>query len=215
MSAVHDAFPIRRCSDRLSLRRTLSPCALAGMGRCLSPCDHSISPADYAQVVEGVRVALSGDIGSVIAAARERMTRLVASERFEEAAELRARLEAWTTASIRHHRIAGLARCPQLVAAALSDGGWEIHVVRHGRLAAAALARPGEIPQEVARQAVAVAETVPAPAAPAPAATIEEAERIAAWLERPGVRLIDIDGDWSWPLHAGLADGDLARILLG
>ncbi len=32
-----------------------------------------------------------------------------------------------------------------------------------------------------------------------------------AWLERPGVRLIDIEGDWSWPLHIGLAEGDLAR----
>ncbi len=215
VSALQDAFPIRRCSDRLSLRRPLSPCALAGMGRCLSPCDHSISPEDYAHVVEGVREAMSGDINAVVAAARERMTRLVDSHRFEEAADLRTRLDAWTTASVRHHRIAGLARCPQLVAAARSDEGWEIHVVRHGRLAAAALARPGEIPQEVARQTVAVAETVPTPTGPAPAGTIEEAERIAAWLERPGVRLIEIDGDWSWPLHAGLADGDLARILLG
>ena len=37
-----------------------------------------------------------------------------------------------------------------------------------------------------------------------PAAGIEETERIADWLERPGVRLIDITGDWIWPLHAVL-----------
>lgn len=215
LSAVHDAFPIRRCSDRLSTRRVLSPCALAGMGRCLSPCDHSVSPEAYAEVVDRVRAALSGDIGPVLLAASERMTRLVAAERFEEAAELRARLEAWTHASVRHHRVASLARCAQVVAAARTDLGWEIHVIRHGRLAAAALARPGEIPQAVAREAVAIAETVPTPAEPAPAGTVEEAERIAAWLERPGVRLIEIDGDWSWPLRAGLAEGDFARILLG
>ena len=43
----------------------------------------------------------------------------------------------------------------------------------------------------------------------------EEAERIAAWLELPGVRLIETDGEWAWPLHAGLPDGALADELLG
>ena len=44
---------------------------------------------------------------------------------------------------------------------------------------------------------------------------MEETERIAAWLERPGVRLIEIDGQWSWPLHIGLGDGELAQHALG
>jgi DNA polymerase-3 subunit epsilon len=67
------------------------------------------------------------------------------------------------------------------------------------------------VPQAIARSAVAVAEQVAPPVGPQSAATTEETERIAAWLERPGVRLIDIEGDWSWPLHIGLAEGDLAR----
>lgn len=66
------------------------------------------------------------------------------------------------------------------------------------------------MPQAIARSAVAVAEQVAPPVGPQSAATTEETERIA-WLERPGVRLIDIEGDWSWPLHIGLAEGDLAR----
>ncbi|MFZ0530418.1 MAG: hypothetical protein WAL91_07780, partial [Propionicimonas sp.] len=80
---------------------------------------------------------------------------------------------------------------------------WEVHVVRHGRLAAAALARPGEVPQQVARDAVATAEWVATPVGPASAALVEETERVADWLERPGVRLIEVDGDWSWPLGVG------------
>ena len=32
---------------------------------------------------------------------------------------------------------------------------------------------------------------------------MEETERIADWLERPGVRLIDVEGDWSWPRRIG------------
>jgi len=55
----------------------------------------------------------------------------------------------------------------------------------------------------VARDAVLTAEWVARPVGPAPAATVEETERIADWLERPGVRLIEIDGDWSWPLRIG------------
>ena len=33
---------------------------------------------------------------------------------------------------------------------------------------------------------------------------------MAAWLERPGVRLMQIDGDWSWPLHVGVDADSLA-----
>ncbi|HPZ50640.1 MAG TPA: endonuclease, partial [Propionibacteriaceae bacterium] len=104
---------------------------------------------------------------------------------------------------VRLHRTSSLAACPQIVAAKAVDCGWEIHVIRHGRLVGAAVARPGEPPLAVAAAAVATAETVTPPPLPQPAATIEETERIAAWLESPGVRLMEIEGTWSWPIHVG------------
>ncbi len=76
-------------------------------------------------------------------------------------------------------------------------------MIRYGRLAAAALARPGEIPQRVARDAVAAADWVAPATGPQSAALTEETERIADWLERPGVRLIEIEGDWCWPVGVG------------
>ena len=85
-------------------------------------------------------------------------------------------------------------------------------MIRHGRLAAAALARPGEVPQQVARDAVTTAEWVARPVGPAAAAIVEETERIADWLERPGVRIIEMDGDWSWPLRIGPAASAQIRI---
>ncbi|MFZ2166819.1 MAG: hypothetical protein WAV45_15255, partial [Propionibacteriaceae bacterium] len=66
-----------------------------------------------------------------------------------------------------------------------------------------------------ARDAVLVAEQVQPSVGGLPSATIEETERIADWLERPGVRLIEIEGDWAWPLHIGLSEGDLARHAAG
>jgi DNA polymerase-3 subunit epsilon len=44
---------------------------------------------------------------------------------------------------------------------------------------------------------------------PLPAAGIEETERIAAWLEQPGSRLMELTGDWAWPLHATLDNPSL------
>lgn len=214
-SAIQDAYPIRRCTDRLSPRRTQSACILAELGRCLAPCNQSVTIEEYAAVVTELRNALAGDVRPVLTAARERLERLVAQERFEDAEAIRRRLVAWTTAMMRHHRVASLARCRQIIAAKPRDQGWEIHIIRYGRLAGAAVAHPGEIPQAIARQAVVLAEAVPPPIPPTPAGTFEEAERVAAWLEEPGVRLMEVDGDWSWPCHSGLVDGDLAAHVWG
>ena len=213
--ALYDAVPIRQCSARLSARRPSSACALGEMGRCVRPCDHSVTPADYAYLPDAVRAAWSADIRPVLGASRRRLASLVEEERFEEAAQITARIELFARVAVRHHRISALARCAQVVAAARVDEGWEIHVVRHGRLVAAALARPGEVPQAVARDAVTAAEWVATPPPGQPAATIEEAERVAAWLERPGVRLLECEDEWAWPLHAAVGVDDLPQHVLG
>lgn len=213
MLALYDAFPIRQCTTRLSPRRATSSCALGGMGRCCAPCELAVTPEQYAELTDRVRASLTADTGPVVTRMEPRLRQLVAAERFEDAAVLTDRLEGFTRAALRHHRLASLAGCAQIVAACRTEPGWEIHVVRHGRLAAAALARPGEVPQQVARDAVTVAEWVAAPPGPSPAAIVEETERIADWLERPGVRLIEVDGDWSWPWRIGPAAS--ARIRIG
>lgn len=212
MAAVYEAFGLRQCSTRLSTRRPSAACALAGMGRCSAPCELTAGAKLYSQVAEQVACCLAGDVRAVFQRTEPRLNQLVREQRFEDAAVLTERLDAFSRSALRHHRLASLAACAQIVAACRTEAGWEVHVVRHGRLAAAALARPGEVPQQVARDAVAAAEWVARPAGPAPAAIIEETERIADWLERPGVRLIEIDGDWSWPLHVGPGTAQQIRI---
>ena len=47
LAALHDTFPVRQCSDRIGARtRPRTPCVLAEMGRCLSPCDGSADASD-------------------------------------------------------------------------------------------------------------------------------------------------------------------------
>jgi DNA polymerase III subunit epsilon len=215
VDGVYDAFPIRQCTPRLSASRPTAACALAGMGRCVAPCDGSVDRAAYAALIDQVRRSLISDVRPACRALRDRLRRLVAEQRYEEAETLRRRLAALLDAGARFHRVTSLAGCRQIVAARWEAPNWEIHVVRHGRLAAAGLSRPGEVPQAVARALVATAETVLPPIGPQSAATVEETLRIADWLERPGARLIEIDGDWAWPLHGVLAHDQLVQHLLG
>ncbi len=209
--AIYDGFPIRQCTPRLSPKRLTAACALAGMGRCSAPCDGTVSREAYAEIVAEVRKALSSDVRPAVSGVQARLGRLIAQQRFEEAAIIRGRLETLTYTGVRFHRVHSLAACPEIVAARRNGGDWEIHVIRYGRLAAAALATPGQVPQAVARAVRATAETVPKPLDPLPAAGIEETERIAAWLEQPGSRIMDITGDWMWPLHAVLDHDGLIR----
>ncbi|WOP17616.1 DEDD exonuclease domain-containing protein [Raineyella sp. LH-20] len=225
VEALQEAFPVRRCTTRLSVRRPTAACALAEMGRCPAPCDHRISREDYALVVGDVVTAMAGDVAAVVRAHADRIGPLSDQQRYEEADEVRARLQDYLDTSRRHHRIASLVDCPQLVAArrttdtfapagAAGRPGWEIHVIRHGRLAGAARTRPGESAVRVAEEAVLLAESVPA-ARRGDATIPEETGLIASWLEEPGVRLIDIQGDWMWPLRATVTPDALPQVLAG
>jgi DNA polymerase-3 subunit epsilon len=105
LTALHEAFPIRQCSDRLAITPTRSPCVLAEMGRCLSPCDGSVEMDHYAALVATVRENLLERADEVVDALTARMDRLASDERFEEAGVHRERLSAFLrAASDRSHR---------------------------------------------------------------------------------------------------------------
>ncbi|HEY0889553.1 MAG TPA: endonuclease, partial [Nocardioides sp.] len=44
------------------------------------------------------------------------------------------------------------------------------------------------------------AETVRPGPGPVPAASAEETEQVLRWLESPGIRLVDVDGEWVCPV---------------
>jgi len=218
MTALHEAFPIRQCTQRLSPRRPVPACALAEMGRCNAPCEGRESVEEYAAHVAAAKAAMERDARRLAGALMERIRRLADVQRYEEAAAHRDRLAAFTHAAARMQRLAGLTRCPELVAARRTvEGGWELVVVRYGRLAAAAMAPPGAAPRPYIDAAIATAETVTPGPGPMPAASAEETECILRWLEEPGTRLVQVEGEWSCPvsgagrLRAWLARADAGR----
>lgn len=208
VEALHATFPLRQCTGRLPARPSphAAACALAGMGRCGAPCTGDQGADDYALVVAGVRAAMLGDPEPVVAAHARRIAGLAAEERFEEAAAVRDRLEAFLRGAARAQRSRRLAALPQVVAARRSDGGgWEVVVVRHGRLCATATTPPRADPRPTIDALVATAEQVAPPALPAARAHPEEVDLVLAWLEQDGVRLVDVDAGWACPVRGAEA----------
>ncbi|MFL6090853.1 MAG: DEDD exonuclease domain-containing protein [Aeromicrobium sp.] len=198
MIALHDVFPIRQCTGRLPLRPRRSACALAEIGHCLSPCDGTAERDAYDGVVHQVRRAMTADPAELVAAIDERMAGLAGLQRYEDAARWRDRLAALLRAAHRTQRLRTLTDEPELVAALPHADGWEVHVVRHGRLAAAGVMPPGTAPQPWIDTLLALAESVQPGFGPVPVAIAEETELVLRWLESPGLRIVR--GSWQAPL---------------
>lgn len=200
VAALHEAFPIRQCGGRMPKVPALSACALGEMGRCLSPCNGSVTPERYGEVVAELRAALVGRPDAVVTSLSSRMATLARDERFEEAVSWRDRLAAFLRGVARTQRLRALTRCPEVVAARREDGRWAVHVIRHGRLAGAGIIPPGTHAGEWVRQLRSSAETVASGPGPTPSATAEETEKALRWLESDGVRLVHVEGEWTCPI---------------
>jgi DNA polymerase-3 subunit epsilon len=213
MAALHEAFPLRQCSRKLP--REAAPgataCLLADIGRCGAPCVGRQTVTEYAEVAREASLAMTQDPRPVVASLLGRADRLAEQQRFEEAAVSRDRLLAFVRAAARTQRLHPLAATPELLAALRTPrGGWELVLVRHGRLAGTTVSPPGADPRLYAEGLRAIGEQVQPPPTPMPAAHPEETEQILRWLEQPDVRLVELEGTWSCPVHG--AAGARARL---
>ncbi len=114
---------------------------------------------------------------------------------------VRDRLDAYLRGAARAQRSERAARHAELVAARPHEGGWELVVVRHGRLAATATTPGGVDPRPVIASLLATAEHVEPPCPPASGAHPEETELVLGWLEEPGVRLVEVAEGWACPVR--------------
>ena len=199
VAALHDTYRIRQCGGRMPLAPRGTACALAEMGHCLAPCDGRVDAVTYGAEVERVRAALTADPAEVVDAVHARMAALAAAQRFEEAARWRDRLLGLLRGATRAQRLLEVCSSDELVAAAPHADGWEVHVVRHGRLAAAGVLPPRTPSGPWVDALLATAETVVPSFGPTPAAGHEETELIRRWLTVPGVRIVR--GTWTAPRH--------------
>ena len=213
VAAVHDAIPLRQCTLRLSAKTTTPACALAELGKCAAPCEHKISREAYEEAAAApFRSATTGDPRTVVEALLSRISVLSDARRYEDAAVVRGRLAAVLRAAVRMQRLLGLTTITELVAARRAgDGGWELAIVRQGRLAAAGNSPPRVHPRATIEVLRATAETVLPGHGPVPSATAEETERILSWLEKPDTRLVEASTGWASPVRGAARYRELLR----
>ncbi|HEV2784051.1 MAG TPA: DEDD exonuclease domain-containing protein [Actinophytocola sp.] len=201
--ALQEATGIRPCTVRIPAHAPHGrPCALAELGRCKAPCAGRQSVEEYRPSVEAINLLVAGRRLDPLRHLADRLARLAAAGRYEQAALDRDRMRTLIRALDRGQRLAALAAVPELVAARPdSHGGWEFAVVRHGRLASAGVARRGVPPMPVVEELIAAGETVRPGAGPLRGAPAEEVAAVLRWLDRPGTRMVRCSQPWTEPAH--------------
>ncbi|MDN4472690.1 DEDD exonuclease domain-containing protein [Demequina zhanjiangensis] len=193
IEVLQTALSLRTCTTRLPIvpRPHARACLLKDLGQCSAPCVRG-EEADYSSAVDSAVAAMNGDPSPVVDALSAEIAAHAERLDFERAAELRDGVSALIEASMRSQRLASLRRV-SLVAARAQGDGWDLVSVTDGLLAGSEHVTEGvwEAADRLRNRwsTLDVAEPL-----------IEEQEMLARWLERPGTRLLHIDGDWSQPI---------------
>ncbi len=213
VDAVLDAVPLRPCTQRIPARgAAASPCALFELRRCAAPCAGHQDAAGYAPAVATWTDLVTGAASGPLQSLADGVTALADAQRFEAAARHRDRLAGLVESLGRAQRLAALAGLAELVAARPDGhGGWELAVVRHGRLAGAGVARRGVAPMPVVEALRAGAQTVLPGPGPLRGADAEEVRLLHRWLSGGGTRLVACDEPWGEPARGAGGWAEWAR----
>ena len=188
---------------RLPAARPARPASWPRWAGASPPATAASTPTTYAAVVRRLRDnLLQPPRRGRRARSPSGWPRWPTDERFEEAGIHRDRLAAFVRAAARTQRLTALTRCPSWSPpAARTTARWAVHVVRHGRLAAAGVIPPGaDAHQFVAELRRQRARRSSRPRAGARRHRRGDREGSCAGSRRPGVRLIDVDGEWMCPV---------------
>jgi DNA polymerase-3 subunit epsilon len=215
IEAIYEVIQLRQCSPRITLRsmKSASPCALFDMKKCGAPCVGKESVDSYSSHVLTTKVSLHNDATTIVAELEKRMTELATKERFEEAADIRNRLGAFIRGTSRGQRIRALTRVSHLIAALpISPQQWEFVVIRYGKLAGTAQGTSHNY-KEVIESLRLTADVVTDNGEILPASHHEEVEVLLRYLNQDGVRLVDIESEWSLPVFgSGSARESLEKV---
>ncbi len=202
--ALHEAVPLRRCTQRLPHAPQRQGCALGELGRCAGPCSGAIDAGEYARRTADAAAALRGDATAVLATLSARMDALGAAGRFEEAAGLRDRTAALVAAVRAARDREALASSGALVAVRLTSAGGELVACRDGLLVASRACDATAEAIADAEDALAAAAAA-APGPPDPVAADVERRILARWLARDGVVARSASGVLAEPVAGGAA----------
>ncbi len=205
VDAVTSVVPLRRCTARITRARLAAAsgqlaldglgdgsgpgrCAPAQLGVAVCPCAGDVSAADYDQLCATIRDGFTDEPDLLLGPLRDRITRLAAAERFEQAAEVRDRAATLAAGLHRIRRLEAWRRARRVVVSRADGAGAEIV---HGRLHRAWA--PGDAPVDPAGP---VGSTVEPPDGPIPREEVYERLCVVTELERARSpwRIVHVDG---------------------
>lgn len=203
VEAIETVVPLRRCTVRMG-RNYVPPadapvCSAAQLGVAHCPCSGHADREAYAADVAFVVSALTQSADVLVERLRERIAQLSAAQRYEEAAEMRDRTQALSTALQRQRSIDALRRAGRL---RVRIGSTVIELDR-GILQDS---RPadrlvGSVPNLPGLDDVLKPAEVSDPASPAPRHVADELLCIARHLESSDdCEVLECEGTWAWPV---------------
>lgn len=130
LTALQEALPIPRCSEP---RSHPLGCSFGQIGRCVAPCQEE-GRAAHRAMIEGLIDQLRSGGCLLFDRLRKRMAQLAGAERYEEAAEVRDRIQHLARSIHRGIVVQSLRGAGDLVYAAPLDGVFEITCISGGRL---------------------------------------------------------------------------------
>lgn len=104
LRSIREIFALRDCGTSPG-RTPGRECLNFHIGRCSAPCTGRVGEEEYRAAVERVRLFLKGRRSAVAEAMRERMWRLSAAKRYEEAAAARDQLAAFEEVTARRRAV--------------------------------------------------------------------------------------------------------------
>ena len=136
IEAIESVVPLRRCTVRMG-RNYAAPadapvCSAAQLGVAMCPCSGTADPERYAEIVSFIVDALTVDSAPLFELLTTRLTSLALAQRYEEAANVRDRMQALSQALHRQRRCDQLRSAGTLV---VQRGDVE-HEFDHGVLVA-------------------------------------------------------------------------------
>lgn len=150
--------------------------------------------------VEALTAVWEGRSDALLQVLYDRMADLAGTGRYDAAAARRDELAILVEALDRAQRYRSVATLAELITAAPDGrGGWELAVIRHGRLVSAGLAERGSDPLRVLDLLIASAESDPEGVL---ATSTEETMTLLSHVERPEVRLVRTSSPWLSPARA-------------
>jgi DNA polymerase-3 subunit epsilon len=198
-------YPVKRCTATIT-KRSLGdhrPCVSAQVGQCGGPCAGMTDPEAYNQEISELRALLAGDLSSLQRLAAERMQRLAGESRYETAADVRDAMRSAIAVATRAEEVAALRNVPELIAVAPgTESGWDLAVVRYGKLANADHLSHRRSLDEAVAALQSTAEWVPAPgSSPTENHSLpEETRLLSGWLEAAELISTTVSHGVGWSL---------------